>query len=603
MANYDSNYEIAQEISARIGASPVPFDSVYSIALNIYQELGGEGSEFDSVYSILLEILDEVAESPNIIHNVSELPDAYENKNKIVRLQPSDDLYQSVLVSSEETNKLPDDEQIDKAYIYTGGVDPHYKGVYKIICADGELNWFLWENQAENFRFATALNAVECTPETPIIAIDSDWEVWSDITESGATTTMTMQEVEEDDVVEANGVVILATYIAPESAQIGNARCQSAEPAENGDYIYTGDEVCLIDEENEITLYGYAWAWSQHPDYLLVTLKKASEMYEDDVVYVPDAILVTNEWTFDDLEIPTYIFPYSGENIMDYLNSLGTLFNDGDVHIEALNAPDSEQVGNAKISIVIPMVTSGVTIYTAEQVTITYQSEEITGYKWVDSNDDSGYMVTTEKAEDLYSLNDCDIYTVSNGTVTPLSPIMLQYASLSTKKYKWLYEVWQWKQLQVGNKIGTYKIYIDEQVCDDRGYSAESIIQEIVSRQLNDRLGEFIHKILDIAGGGIDLVMNNAYHQDDVLHYLYWDLGDIYPQLSDDEYEEIMNDMATAQEENYDEGNWLYVAGIQFIPIFTVMPDLDSLGEDINELQTYLAFPLNTDDKIVLLNN
>lgn len=57
MANYDSNYAIAQEISARIGASPIPFDSVYSIALEIYNELGGEPTQFDSVYSILLGIL------------------------------------------------------------------------------------------------------------------------------------------------------------------------------------------------------------------------------------------------------------------------------------------------------------------------------------------------------------------------------------------------------------------------------------------------------------------------------------------------------------------------------------------------------------------
>lgn len=57
MANYDSNYAIAQEISERIGVSPVPFDSVYSIALSIYQELGGTEENFDSVYSILLGIL------------------------------------------------------------------------------------------------------------------------------------------------------------------------------------------------------------------------------------------------------------------------------------------------------------------------------------------------------------------------------------------------------------------------------------------------------------------------------------------------------------------------------------------------------------------
>ena len=57
MANYNSNYEIAQEISARIGTSPIPFESIYSIALQIYNELGGEPTEFDNVYSILLSTL------------------------------------------------------------------------------------------------------------------------------------------------------------------------------------------------------------------------------------------------------------------------------------------------------------------------------------------------------------------------------------------------------------------------------------------------------------------------------------------------------------------------------------------------------------------
>ena len=57
MANYNSNYEIAQEISARLGTSPIPFESIYSIALEIYNELGGEPTQFDNVYSILLNTL------------------------------------------------------------------------------------------------------------------------------------------------------------------------------------------------------------------------------------------------------------------------------------------------------------------------------------------------------------------------------------------------------------------------------------------------------------------------------------------------------------------------------------------------------------------
>lgn len=57
MSNYNSNYEIAQAISERIGVEPIPFDSVYEICLEIYNELGGEPEQFDSVYEILLGIL------------------------------------------------------------------------------------------------------------------------------------------------------------------------------------------------------------------------------------------------------------------------------------------------------------------------------------------------------------------------------------------------------------------------------------------------------------------------------------------------------------------------------------------------------------------
>lgn len=57
MAHYNSNIELAQEISARIGSSPIPFESVHDICMEIYQDLGGDIEEFDDVYSILLEIL------------------------------------------------------------------------------------------------------------------------------------------------------------------------------------------------------------------------------------------------------------------------------------------------------------------------------------------------------------------------------------------------------------------------------------------------------------------------------------------------------------------------------------------------------------------
>ena len=57
MSNYNSNYEIAQAISERIGTEPIPFDSVYSLCFQIYQELGGTKETFDDIYKILLDIL------------------------------------------------------------------------------------------------------------------------------------------------------------------------------------------------------------------------------------------------------------------------------------------------------------------------------------------------------------------------------------------------------------------------------------------------------------------------------------------------------------------------------------------------------------------
>ena len=100
MANYLSNYEIAQTISEKIGVSPIPFDSVYSIALKIYKELGGEETQFDNVYSILLGILPLAEGGGGTIEDVNALPDANQYKNKVVRLTTDNNLYQSVEVST-----------------------------------------------------------------------------------------------------------------------------------------------------------------------------------------------------------------------------------------------------------------------------------------------------------------------------------------------------------------------------------------------------------------------------------------------------------------------------------------------------------------------
>lgn len=121
MANYLSNYEIAQAISEKIGVSPIPFDSVYSIALKIYKELGGEETQFDSVYSILLGIL-PLAEGGGggTIEVVNSLPDANQYKNKVVRLTTDNNLYQSVEVSTNvwDWKALTNDWAVGAIYRY-----------------------------------------------------------------------------------------------------------------------------------------------------------------------------------------------------------------------------------------------------------------------------------------------------------------------------------------------------------------------------------------------------------------------------------------------------------------------------------------------------
>ena len=110
MANYDSNYAIAQEISARIGVSPIPSDSVYSICLAIYKELGGTEENFDSVYSILLSIL--------------PLVEGGGANQKIVALYQTDE---GITVTTKSTNKAQ----------VTILVDDTSTGVRAVVWGDG----------------------------------------------------------------------------------------------------------------------------------------------------------------------------------------------------------------------------------------------------------------------------------------------------------------------------------------------------------------------------------------------------------------------------------------------------------------------------------
>lgn len=336
-----TNREIAQEISSRIGNSPVPFDSVYSIALQIYNELGGEETQFDSVYSILLEILPLVEGGGKAIEEVDELPeDPAENKDKLFRLDNGEkDVYAAKLVSSETitTNRLPDEQQIDKAFLFETEYDRYYyKGAYKIICADGELDWYFWWpdglDQEYFYGYATEDNAVNANNDTVTIWVDrDDSENWSEVTNTYARTEHTIDELMNGAADTLGGfaqIPIPAIYNAPESAQI-NWNATILDDGYGTIWWYTGEEATVeVDSE---TITGYKWieSYSTQPsgDYIIST-KKASEIYyfgltEDNIAFNSDTMFYYNSGSQATFEYPSK------------------------VNICTLNASNAEQIGNA----------------------------------------------------------------------------------------------------------------------------------------------------------------------------------------------------------------------------------------------------------------
>lgn len=380
-----TNREIAQEISNRIGTAPVPFDSVYSIALQIYHELGGEESQFDSVYSILLEILPLVEGGIKPIEEVSELPEASENKDKLFRLDNGNkDVYAAKLLSSKTitTNRLPDEQQIDKAYLLDGGVSAYYyKGSYTITCSDGELYSYGWYNAYGGFWYMifTEVDAVNTNGDTLYFNLNN--EELSAVLDA-TNRTITLNDMTLADLIEwinvkpslsnNNIIPIPAIYNAPESAQIGNATFSDG----NQGYIakYSGEEVSY----NGSTWY----KWTTNDNSYYITNKKASEIYGDFKTY----------WMSD---AKILYFNGSGYEAIEFYSDVT------DINISQLNAPDSEQVGNATIK-----YNMAGNIFTATYdgtLTTLYDSIEdvsFTGYKWTTNSNE---YITIVKAEELYS--------------------------------------------------------------------------------------------------------------------------------------------------------------------------------------------------------
>lgn len=272
--------------------------------------------------------LDEKIDNVKPIEEVSELPNASENTDKLFRLDNGEkDVYAAKLLSSETitTNRLPDAQQIDKGYLYEYGDCYYYKGAYKIVCSDGEIDGYLW---GEDY---VTIDNTETVTENTI-----SYMVWEGVFDSVNKTVTFDTDIasfkgENETTPKLAGVeVIYATYNAPEANQIGNATLEESDNNHTG--IYNGTEVTFTDE-NEIEQTGYKWIIDGETDFI-VSDKSASE-----IVY-----MIRDEGehgTFADTDTIFWLINSSdSSSTRIYLSNL---------YIPQLNAPDSEQVGAAYV--------------------------------------------------------------------------------------------------------------------------------------------------------------------------------------------------------------------------------------------------------------
>ena len=334
--------------------------------------------------------IEENVISSEQISDIEELPDASENQNRILRRNGDKDVFISKRISSTEltTNRLPDEQQIDKAYLYEGGTIYYYKGAYEITCSDGVLNWYLWERSDGLLMVATEENFPSDFVNVPIIGIDAESELWSDVTETGATTTMSVSEVENDDTMGGWGInaLIPAIYNAPEANQIGNAVL--VDDHSTILHVYTGEQTTITIDGHDIVVY--KWQDIENPNEYVATNKKASEIYYTGSY--PD-LIITDVEVYD-----LNVTPAEYDEIYE-------------LYIPKLNAADAIQVGAASIQ---HMDFDQLYEYLGEGDYIDSEGEHKTLYGWRDG--EGYYFCTVNPAEEIYGAKRDDL----NGIVANL---------------------------------------------------------------------------------------------------------------------------------------------------------------------------------------
>ena len=136
MSTYNTNYEIAQAISQRIGTAPVPFEDLRNLSFQIYQELGGENSieDFDDIYQLLLTILPLAREGGvGLIDDTSVRTDKTWSSNKINSELSSK---QGALTAGENID-ITNDTVSAKGYKFNGDTNGGFAEKYKQDASDG----------------------------------------------------------------------------------------------------------------------------------------------------------------------------------------------------------------------------------------------------------------------------------------------------------------------------------------------------------------------------------------------------------------------------------------------------------------------------------
>lgn len=406
--------------------------------IDIPEYTAGDGIAIDSSSMTISCIVKPIAD-------VSVLPDAEAYKDSVLRLNGDEQVYISKATPITPTDRLPDNEQIGKAFIQETGTDSGegsiYLGKYTLTCADGVLEYYGWSDGDLNRGLnITKENAENIDYETAQYLFISD-NNWTNITTSGATTTLTVSEVDSSfmALTTDNVGIGVAQYTVPESVQIGNAYIVTGY---DDKYIYTGEQVTF--EYNSETKTGYKWvkvdnSFEPIADYFRITEDKAED-------------LVWFDTGGDECYTGCYIYDSTNGTITTRTNEymIRTIFR---------NAPDSEQVGHATIE---EDYLTRTVVYTGEEVIFEYNNEQITGYKWFDVNNPDSPIYSTKRAYQIYNTNndsdDVHFY-IDEGNITELTFENGDLLSISTVKYQRSSD-WQWQRVVTEDELNALEARI-----------------------------------------------------------------------------------------------------------------------------------------------